>query len=412
MSRWPRLSRPGLVLVLGAAGVAALGLLVEVDAPADVGTMAPVGLDGRSLDAVVPTSAGMVVGGHTGAYLVYGEAQVREFGIDASVHDLLARDDVVLAATDSGVWAIDRQTGEIEDRGPGVRVDVLADGPNGLLALADGALMRRAVGESWETLLETGVRTVAVVDGEVLVGRVDGLARLGPADEPEILLAGPPIDLVAGVDLGDRSRIFAASRERPRLWAAPAAEGPWEPSDQGLRLATVETVVADPGRQGRVLAGGTGLADGEQTAGVIESDDGGRTWRDREDRLANVHVNDLTVRAEPLRAQLSLAGAHVAAIPVTPPRPRVYAATNGAGLYSRQAALPFADAGALPLTRVLGPVVLGALALAAAWRAFGALRPARREPTKGRGWRAPQEPAARQDPMRLQVRRAKEVEPE
>lgn len=374
--------------MLGAATVAALvaGALVRVEGPADVGAWAPVALDGSALTSVAATSAGLVVAGPRGVSLVRADGTVRDLAVAGPAHDLLATEGAVLAATDAGVRSIERDTGEVHDLGPPGRVDRLAAGPTGLLAITEGALLRRDDVGAWQTVVDDGVRTVAVVDDEVLVGSATGLARLDARGELERVLGGPPVDLVAAVDLGDERRVFAASRKRPRLRAAPAPGGPWTPSEEGLRLATVETVAADQNEEGRVLAAGTGLADGEQIGGVVESDDGGRTWRDREDRLSNVHVLDLTVRAEPLRARVSLAGTDFGNLPVTAPRPRFYAATNGAGLYARQAPLALADvaAAAAPVGRLVGPAALGVLALVAAWRGFAALRPmgpaARRSP--------------------------------
>lgn len=405
--------RAGIGVLAAVAAVIALGALTKLDAPGDVGTWAPVALDGSALAAVVATSAGMVVGGHAGAALVTADGQVRDLGIEGRVHDLYALDDAVLAATDDGVRSIDRGSGEIRDLGPRAQVDQITEGPGGVLARANDAVLRLDRNEtdgdaSWTTMVESGVTTVAVIAGDVIVGSDTGLGALTPDGRIEPLLEGPSIHHVAVPDLAGDTRVFAASRDRPRLWAAPGPGGPWQPSDGGLRLATVEAIASDPDRR-VVFAAGTGLADGEQTGGVAESDDAGRTWRDRDDRLAAVQVYDLAVRTEPLRVDVSIAGVDVTTIPVTLPRTRVYAATNGAGLYAMQAPLPFARADAtLPVSRIVVPVALGALALAAAWRAFGAVASPHR-PTSGSG--SDSRPVARQDSMRREMSREGKVEP-
>jgi hypothetical protein len=398
----------GIGVLVAVAAVIALGALTELEAPGDVGTWAPVALDGSALSAVVATSAGMMVGGHAGVALVSADGRVRDLGIEDRVHDLHALDDAVLAATDDGVRWIDRETGDLRDLGPRGRVDEVTMAPSGVLARANEAVLRLDDDGTWEPVLGSGANTVTVIADDVIVGLDGGLAVIAPDGRIEWLLEGPPIHHVAVTDLGGDTRMFAASHEHPRIWAAPGPIGPWQPSDDGLRLATVEAVASDPDR-GLVFAAGTGLADGEQTGGVAQSDDAGRTWRDRDDRLAAVQVYDLAVRTEPLRVNVSIAGTDIARMPVTLPRTRTYAATNGAGLYAMQAPLPFAGSGStLPISRIIVPIALGVLALTAAWRAFGAVSgPRRHAPQNTSDTR----PVARQDSMRRELRRTRKVEP-
>lgn len=374
--------RRTMLALLVVAAVATWVLSVEVGAPADVGRWAPVALDGLALTAVGTVDDALVVGGPTGARRL-DDAGVTDLEVDANVNDLLEEEDELLAATGEGVLALAEPGAHRVLALDGEPVDALLHHDGAVLAVAGGGVVDVA-GDAAVLGPDAGVRAAASVDGDLLLGLDDGVGRLDEDGQLQRLWDGPAVDLLAGVPDGGGKRLLAAVRESEPLLAASDPGGPWEASDDGIRVATVEAIAEGFDGDGHVLAGGTGLDDGEtgERGGVADSDDSGRTWTNEQDRLAAVHVYDFTTRDEPLRLEVALAGRDLGTVAVPLQRPYTYAGTNGAGLYRRQPELPGAAAAAAlePTGRLLAPAALGALALWTGWQGFQRL--AGRAPAK------------------------------
>jgi hypothetical protein len=366
-------------------GLAVVVLAMTVSAPADVGRWTPVALDGAALNAVVAMDGMLVVGGPVGAWRL-ADGRVVDLDLDAAVEDLLVRGDRVLGATDAGV---------LEVRGPGehatvaldgVAVDALLEHRDRVLAVADGGVYDV---DATTPVVEpdAGVRSATSVDGTLLLGLDDGVGEPDGEGGVERRWRGAAVDLLLGVPEADGTRLLAAVPAADgRLLAANDPAGPWERSDDGIRLATVEGLATHPTGEGRVLAGGTGLDDGEsgERGGIADSSDAGRSWTNEQDRLSAVHVYDFASRDEPLRVRFALAGRDLGSLALPVTRPHTYAGTNGAGLYRRQPELPGAATAATlePVGRFAAPAALGALVLWIGWRAFLLLAGrSRRRPT-------------------------------
>jgi hypothetical protein len=355
---------------LAALSAASVALLtIDITAPSDVGRWTPAALDGMALRGVVAWDDVLVVGGPAGMWRIDRDG-VTDLNVDARVGMLLASGDRVLAATDGGVLAVDAAGTHRTTALAGTPVDGLIEHRGRVLAIAGGGLVDVDDGSA---IVEIGggVRSAVDVEGSLLLGLDDGVGRPTGDGSVERLWEGPRVDLLVTVVDGDETRLLAAVREAEPLLAASDPRGPWEPSSEGIRLATVESVLVDPVHPHRVVAGGTGIDDGTsgERGGIADSTDAGRSWTNERDRLSAVHVHDFATRREPLRFDVAIAGRDLGSVTLPIQRLHTYASTNGAGLYRRQPELPGASiATALqPAGRIIAPAALGALIAWVAW---------------------------------------------
>jgi hypothetical protein len=184
--------------------------------------------------------------------------------------------------------------------------------------------------------------SVAAIDGRILAGTDDGVVEV-VAGGVEVRKMGPPGAMVLGVAAGGGWVHAAITGPGGGLARADMGSGRWQAgrvdSEQGVE------VLVNPADPTRLLAGLGGLADHRAIAGVVESRDGGETWRPVKSRLLNSQVPSIAVDAE---------------------RGIVYAATHGGGVFRyREPGVLQQAAGSLgPLLDLAEPALLGCLALA------------------------------------------------
>lgn len=366
------MSRRYSLTLAALSAVIVLLLTVDINAPADVGRWTPVALEGTALRSVIAFDDALIVAGPAGVWRVDGD-RVEDLKVDVRVGHLLAHDGRVLAATETGVLVVDAAGAHRTIALDEVAVDALVEHGGRALAIADGGLIHVDDGSA-VVEMGAGVRSATTFEGSLLLGLDQGVGQPDGDGGVEQLWDGRHVEELLAVSEEDGTRLLAAVRGPVPLLAATDPRGPWEPSSEGIRLATIARLVVDPVDSRQVLAGGTGLDDGEsgERGGIADSTDAGRTWINERDRLSAVHVYDFATRREPLRIEVALAGRELGSVALPIPRVHTYASTNGAGLYRRQPDLPGASIAAAlqPVGRLMAPAALGTLILWVGWGAF------------------------------------------
>ncbi len=295
------------------------------------------------------------------------------------VYAMSAGRDEIYAATEDGVYALPRN-GEPPRRDglPDITVRDVAASDSRLYAATDDGLFERVDGE-WGRAWPRPVNAALAVEGGVVAGSSEGIFRIEDGGAGRVWSGGT----VEGMGREGRN-LWAGVRGEPHLLVSRDSGRSWEPSGDGIRLEAVNAFIADPEDADELLVGGSGLADGENLAGVMGSDDGGERWEADQIRLSNTHVFALAARREPVRLEVSLppiVGAHAFDLPLE--TTRFYAGTNGSGVYTyRPASRPLATLASLqPAMRFVEPVLAGFVVLVLAWSLyFGRGRKRRGDP--------------------------------
>lgn len=377
------LSARGIPLSLAALAAVVILLRLEVSAPPDTGTWTPGPLQGEVVHSLLGTPERVVAGTQDGAYVlsVNGETE-RIPGLPGPVHALAANGTETYAATDDGVYVLPEDGGPAGRDGlSGSLVRDLSASDSRLFAATDDGLYERSlyerVGDGCERTRPGPANAVLATRDGAVVGASEGLFRVDAAGRPERVWSGGAVESLArsGGDL------WAGLRGESKLLVSVDSGRSWEPRDAGMRLETVNTLVADPRDPDRLFAGGSGLADGENLAGVMESEDGGESWSAEQNRLSNTHVYALATRREPLRLEVSLPpalGARSLDLPLE--TTRFYAGTNGSGVYTyRPTPRSLSLLSPLrPAARFAEPILAGAILLALVWFLYYGREPARK----------------------------------
>lgn len=369
--------------------VAASAILVVgggISLPPDLDTWAPAALPGEPVFALAATSGGILVGSGRGLYLLGVDGSVADLGVRSRVNALVQTSGGLLVGTADGLVALpDGGTApsaglpKPHATGPG-RVEVLAlAAGNGVAwaGTATGLYEGTAAGRWQRTWPRSGqpgspVPAVLAGSGTVLFARSDGLALYDDAAATARLVV-PNVSVVSLSAAPDTTRLWAGLRGKPLLLTSTDGGRSWAPQADGLGFTAVNTVLADPADPDRLIAGGSGLANGAGNAGVQVSDDGGHSWRARQGELSNTHVFALLGRSEALRLRLHVPGLISSvqfALPVH--TSRLYAGTNGGGVYSDRPANSLVNAlsAARPVLRLVEPFLAGLILLACALAAY------------------------------------------
>lgn len=372
-------------------GTLALGGLwtlwsLELSVSGDAGTWSPEALPGEVVHALVDSPRGLLAGTESGLYALRPDGSARRVpGIPGPVYALAASGEQIRAGTGDGVYAL-LSSGAPEPRGlEGVPVRDLAVSGGRTYAATEEGLYEEV--KEWTRVWPAGeprpVNAVLGSEGGMLFGTEQGIFRLGSGGEIESLRdRGAVVHLArTGAD-----EIWAGLRGGERLLRSQDGDS-WGETGGEVRLQSVEALVEDPEEQDRLYIGGSGLADGDGTAGVMVSEDGGRSWRTEQNRLSNTPVLSLAVRRERLEIEVSLpplVEARSVALPAS--GSRFYAGTNGSGVYTHRPPGPvfsfFESLGAG--ARFAEPALFGLLLLAVAWRLYHGRRYPGRERAKRR----------------------------
>lgn len=379
---WPVAAALGVCLLVGA----------RLKPPLDVGTWSTEALSGEAVLALAPDSAGVLVGTRSGLYRLVSDGGLSEIGSVGRVQALAVEGDRAWIGTDKGVLTL---SGDRLGPGPeglartavhGLDVDadngrVLVASDEGVHELTDDGVTRLWPLPEDEPTLVTAV--VATTSGILFAGP-EGLARVEQGGRVSIVL--PDVDVLALGQLDDPERVWAGMRGAPLLAGSDDGGRTWTPRNEGLGFSAVNAMVTDPARDGHLMAGGSGLADGTGNAGAQWSLDGARTWHTEQDRLSNTHVFAMAAAREPVRVSLGLPVTDVSiSIPLPVTTTRWYAGTNGSGVATMRPDLPVLDglAAAGPSLRLAEPLLLGALLVAVllpAYRTLARNRAAGRAP--------------------------------
>jgi hypothetical protein len=360
----------------GYTGLALLGMTAlaapRVSFPADTGTWAPLALPATAVSELVALDDGVLAAHGTRLTLVRPGGTVSGFDVPAPVRAVAVVDDRIYAGTTDGVVTVSLDGAPVRPAGlQGTTVHAVATDPDVVYAGSDRGLHRRKATGEWTLLWPAAagraraVSAVLSVPGAVLFVADGTVLRWtgGPSADVVLRRQAPAMSLSAGAGAG---HVWAGLRGGPLLLESRDAGLTWTARGDGLGFSTVNDVAADPTRPDRLLAAGSGLADGTGNAGVEESNDGGLTWHTDQGLLSNTHVFAVEARQEPLRLEVTLPLLPAAWHPAVPGKHvRAYAATNGGGVYS---SAPSSAAGRMlaslhGILRVAEPLILGLLAL-------------------------------------------------
>lgn len=365
------------VLLLATLLLFSLGLDVQV--PADTDTWSPGPLQGQLVNTLITEGDEILAGTGEGLYRLGADNEaVQVPGVNGPVLALSPEPDGLYLGTDDGVYAAAPPGDAPRSEGlQGLSVLDLASG-NGrqYAATGRGVYVRNYPPDTseWEPLSAAGTaaggpaNAVLPTQGAVVVGGPEGLFHVAEDSVAERTRSGPVQSLgEAGGSL------WAGVRGEPGLLVSGDSGRSWESSGSGLLLEAVNTLLVEPGGSASWLAGGSGLADGTNLAGVMTSEDGGRTWSSDQNRLSNTNVLDLTALQEPSRLQVSLfslLGPYTLDLPAQ--TTRFYAGTAGSGVYTYRpppAWNGLADA-LRPTLYLLEPVLAGLILLLLVWRFY------------------------------------------
>jgi photosystem II stability/assembly factor-like uncharacterized protein len=178
--------------------------------------------------------------------------------------------------------------------------------------------------------------------GNVLNKSTDRGATWTPISPIQDPLPGTPSDLdpvyrnygtitTVAVSKSERGTIYAGT-DTGRLWKTEDGGGSWtEFTDPKLPDRWVSSVAIDPHDADRVYVTFTGFFQGDQSAHVFATADGGASWRNVSGRLPNAPANDVVI---------------------DPDRGTVYVATDVGVFYLRNALTWWPAGDGLPLAPV------------------------------------------------------------
>ena len=361
----------------GYTGLALLSMTVlaapRVSFPADTGTWAPLALPATSVTELVALDNGVLAAHGTRLTLVRPGGTVSVFDVPAPVRAVAVADDRVYAGTTDGVVGVPLDGDWVRPAGlQGTTVHAIATDGDVVYAGSDEGLHRRDGAGGWARLWPAAagharvVSAVLSVPGAVLFVADRSVLRWTGGPQAEVVLRRPEAPAVS-LSVGARAgQVWAGLRGGPLLLESRDAGRTWTARGDGLGFSTVNDVAGDPARPDRLLAGGSGLADGTGNAGVEESSDGGLSWQTDQGLLSNTHVFAVEARREPLHLEVTLPLVGTAWHPALPTEHvRAYAATNGGGVYSSapSSALGRTVGSLHPVLRVAEPLMLGLLVL-------------------------------------------------
>lgn len=394
----------------GAAGACAAALAIlllvgtRVSLPADLDGWVPAALPGEAVHALGSSPGGVLAGTGRGLHFLDEEGHERELGVRRRVNALLQESDPLLVATTDGLLAVSAGGGPPDEVAfADTEVHALDARAGEVWAGTGTGLHRRVSDRSWERRWpapgqpDQPVPALLAVDDGVLFAHPDGLA-LWKAAAGTVHLVHRGVTVVALLAEQSGPRIWAGLRGHPLLLVSSDAGRSWRARGDGLGLTAVHAVVPEPSFPRRLLAAGSGLADGTGNAGVQNSDDGGESWQARQGQLSNTHVFTLLRRHEPVPLVVRLAGLPGATSLSLPVRTsRLYAGTNGGGVYTHRDRHPLVGvlAEIQPVLRLVEPMLAGLLLLACFAPAYSRLR--RTGPTARPGRNAPPAPGARKN---------------
>lgn len=381
-------------LVLPAAGVLGLTMLVvtRVEPPTDLGSWAQGPLAGEVVVGMDSTHGAIVVATLGGLFRVHGDGSSEVLGVDGPVRTVAAAQSGELwAGTDDGLVVVADGRTPVTTAFGGEAVQDLDVRDGTAVAGTDSGVHIRADERDWQRVWpaddQPDVEVGAVLSAPrgLLFAHPEGLALLRPDGEVDVVV--PDVSVVALGHWADDGSLWAGTRGGPLLLRSTDGGSSWDPRSSGLGYTAVQALAADPSREGDLLVGGTGLADGTGNAGIQRTDDNGATWTADQDRLTNTHVYALATRTEPLRLDLRLAGTDAAtslALPVS--TTRWYAGTNGGGISTLRPDVPpvSALAAAAPFLALLEPLLGGALLLFLLVPAYRLLRGSHAPAPRGR----------------------------
>lgn len=385
--RWP----------VAAAVAAVLLLSVEASVPSDTDAWRPAALDGAVVYDLAPLDDGLLVAAHDGAFAFTRDGAADALDLAGPVRAAVTVPGAAYLGTDDGVVRLVRGR-TAADGLPGIGVDDLAaSGERVYAAAGDGVHVR--TGGAWRRVWapdeRARVRAVAAAGNRVVVAAGDRLHLVDPGSgASDAVWTGNPVEVLTAAG----GALWAGVRGEPHLLRSGDGGSTWQPSGEGLIHEGIHALAADPADDRRLYAGGSGLADGEGSAGVWASLDGGATWEGEQDLLSNTHVYGLAAVREPARVGMRLRFTDAeTALPLPWSQTRVYAATNGAGVASHRVGAGFLAAAPDPAGahRVLEPLLAGVLLLAGA---RVALRVARTRGSPPARRRAREKPVAQRQP--------------
>lgn len=395
--------RGGAGLLSPRAGVGATVVLLavvvltalRVQVPADLGTWAPAALPGEAVFVLEPTEDGLLAGTGQGLTVLGADGDVRRLAVEHRVDAVAPEAEGLLVGTSEGLLDVPLSGAPSRTVAfRGVAVHRLSNRGGELWAGTASGLHRRSADGRWQrswpesSRPDQGVPAVLALDDAVLFAHPEGLALLDRATGTvDVVHRGVRVvSLSTQPGAGGAERLWAGLFGPPLLLLSVDGGRSWEPRSRGLGFVAVNTVVRDPSVPGRLLAGGSGIADGEGNAGTQTSDDLGRTWQVEQGRLSNTHVFALSSGREAVALTVRLAGLPGSAqLPLPLETGRVHAGTNGGGIYSSRPPVPLlrVPASALAVLRLLEPLLAGLvllLCVAPAFRRLQRAGPRRRAP--------------------------------
>lgn len=370
-----------LCVVLGA-----VWFLVSFDlsAPRDIDAWSPGALQGDVVHSLMESRGVLFAGAHSGLYELHPDGSVKLVsGVPGPVYTLEDADNNLYAGTGDGVYSVSPSESSTNHDGlASVQVRDLAFAGTYLYAATDEGLYERQEQGDWldrwpENGMPEPVNAVLARENGAVIGTEEGISSIyANKGLVNSLWDGGPVVALARSDAGSaagEARIWAGTRGDPLLLRSEDAGESWREFGDEIRLDTVHAMSADPSKAERLFVGGSGLADGTGTAGVMNSDDGGKSWRTEQNRLSNTHVLSLLAREEVLTVEVSLPPvieSRSLALPVD--GTRFYAGTNGSGVYTyRVPGSLIAFLGVLqPGVRLLEPLLAGLLLLIVTWKVY------------------------------------------
>lgn len=357
-------------LTWASVGVLTLAVLAlaRIEVPTDLGSWVQGPLAGQIVLTMRAQGESVLVGTRAGLYRLDPDGSEHDLGVDGPVHALAEDVDGQLwAATDRGV--------ELVGRAPQTS-PTLTDVPVRALALQGTAMIaggstgahRLSPQGEWERVWPVDgsepapVGAVMATPAGILLAHPDGLALLRDDGQVEVVI--PEVDVVALGSWNDSGGLWVGTRGMPLLLTSSDDGLTWSERSEGLGYTSLHAVAEDPLHPGRLLSGGSGLADGTGNAGTQLSEDSGLTWQVEQDRLSNTHVYALAATTERLRLNLRVAGTDLGTtVPLPSTTTRWYAGTNGGGVNTSRPAVPVLDTLAATTTylRLAEPLLGGVL---------------------------------------------------
>ncbi|MBA2442093.1 MAG: hypothetical protein H0V53_06775 [Rubrobacter sp.] len=361
---------------------------LEVSVPADMGTWSPTALEGEVVYSLAQSSGSLLAGTQNGLYSVNADGSAYPLPeVPGPVYALERDRGDLYAGTGEGVYLVSPSGEEVHREGlADLAVRDLAVTGEGLYAATDIGLYEKAGVDGWRRVWSGNeglrqVNAILEVDGGILIGGEEGLFRAEGTGEVDRVREGAVVSLSRQEVSSER--VWAGFRGDPLLLVSEDGGYTWSAAGREVGLNAVNDLVAGPRGEGRLSIGGSGLDDGEGTAGVMTSEDGGESWQTERNRLSNTPVLSLLLGRDHLAIELSLP-------PLFESRPfslpadgsRFYAGTNGTGVYTyREPGLLLSLLGGLrSSSRLLEPLLVGLAILATTLAVYYRRRRARERP--------------------------------